>query len=84
MRKSQTTTFLLLLFYIRKLVLLENIFGKTYLYLYCYNLHYCFFTWQVIVNAVIPTSILIFLDIYGFVDAIIRSKILGHRLGTLT
>ena len=37
-----------------------------------------FFTWQVIGNAVIPTSIFI-----GIADAILRSKILDNRLGIL-
>ena len=42
---------------------------------------YCFFTWQVIGNAVTPTPIKTFI---GFADAILQSKILDNRLGILT
>ena len=47
-----------------------------------YKLHvlYRFFTWQVIGNVVTPMPIQIFI---GFVDAILRSKILDNRLGIL-
>ena len=80
MRKSQPTAFLLLLFLYRKIyILLENIFGKTQFILL--HLHYRFFTQQVIGNAVTPTPTQIFI---GFVDAILRSKILDNRLGILT
>ena len=73
-------SFLLLLFYIGKFIFCQ----KTYLEklsLYCYICFTVFFTWQVIGNAVTPTPIQIFI---GFVDAILRSKILDNRLGILT
>ena len=66
MRKSQTTAFLLLLFYIGKLIFSQ----KTYLE-----------KKQVIGSAVTPTPMQIFI---GFVDAILRSKILCNRLRILT
>ena len=44
-------------------------------------MHYRFPTWQVTGIAVTPTPIYIFI---GFADAILRSKILGNRLGVLT
>ena len=80
MRKSQITGFLLLLFYIGKFIFCQKIYiWKTQFVLL--HLHYRFFTQQVIGNAVTPTPIQIFI---GFVDAILRSKILGNRLGILT
>ena len=80
MRKSQITGFLLLLFYIGKFIFCQKIYiWKTQFVLL--HLHYRFFTQQVIGNAVTPTPIQIFI---GFVDSILRSKILGNRLGILT
>ena len=79
MRKSQTTAFLLLLFYIGKFILCQ----KTYLeklQFILLHLHYRFFTRQVIENVVTPTPIQILI---GFVDPILRSQILGKRLGIL-
>ena len=75
MRKSQTTTFSLLLFYIGKFIFCQKTYSEK-LYL-----HYRFFTWQVIKNTVTPKTIQILIV---FVDTIIRSKILGNRLGILT
>ena len=58
---------------------------KTYLEklsLYCYICFTVFFfTWQVIGNSVTPTPTQKFI---GFVDAILRSRILDNRLGFLT
>ena len=76
MRKSQTTAFILLLFYIGKLIFCYKIYLKK-ISLYCYIRTTC----QFIGNAVTPMLIQIFI---GFVDAIPRSKILGNRLGILT
>ena len=45
------------------------------------HLHCHFLMWQVTENAVTPTPIQIF---NGFADVILRFKILGNRLGTLT
>ena len=96
MRKSQVTAFLLLLFYIERLIFCQKIYLEKisvylyslyiYIYIYIYivyslHLHYYFFTWQVIGNAVTPKLIQIFI---GVLDAILRSKILGNRLGILT
>ena len=79
MRKSQTTGFLLLLFYIGKFIFCQKIYIWKIQFVLL-HLHYRFFTQQVIENAVTPTPIQIFI---GFVDAILRSKILGNRLGVL-
>ena len=79
MRKSQTTAFLSLLFYIGKLIFCQKTYLKK-LSLYCY-IRIVVFTWQVIGNAVAPTPIQIFID---FVCATLRSKIIGKRLGILT
>ena len=76
MRKSQTTAFILLLFYIGKLIFCYKIYLKK-ISLYCYIRTTC----QFIGNAVTPMLIQIFI---GFVDAIPRSEILGSRLGILT
>ena len=76
MRKSQTTAFILLLFYIGKLIFCYKIYLKK-ISLYCYIRTTC----QFIGNAVTPMLIQIFI---GFVDAIPRSKALGNRLGILT
>ena len=80
MRKSQTTAFPLLLFLeMKTYILLGNIFEETQFILL--HSHCRFFMWQVIGDAVTPTPIQIFI---GFVDAIIRSKMLGNRLIILT
>ena len=80
MRKSQITGFLLLLFYTGKFIFCQKIhIWKTQFVLL--HLHYRFFAQQVIRNAVTPTPMQIFI---GFVDAILRSKILSNRLGILT
>ena len=80
MRKSQTTAFPLLLFLeMKTYILLGNIFEETQFILL--HSHCRFFMWQVIGDAVTPTPIQIFI---GFVNAILRSKILGNRLGILT
>ena len=75
MRKSQTTTFSLLLFYIGKFIFCQKTYSEKL------HLHYRFFTWQVIKNTVTPKTMQILIV---FVDTIIRSKILGNRLGILT
>ena len=79
MRKSETTAFSFTFSNRKIYILLENIFGKTQFILL--HLLYRFFTWQVIGNSVTPTSIQ---KSTGFVDAILRSKILHNRLGFLT
>ena len=79
--KKSNNSFLLLLFYIGKFIFCQ----KTYLEklsLYCYICFTVFFfTWQVIGNSVTPTPTQKFI---GFVDAILRSRILDNRLGFLT
>ena len=81
-RKSQTTsnkyfftfnTFL----YRKNYILLENIFGKTYFIIL--HLHYSFFAWQVIGNAVIKQQ-----HPYRYALVLLWPKILGNRLGILT
>ena len=59
-------------------ILLENISGKT---VYIVTFALPFFTRQVMGNAVTPTLIEMLI---GLVDAILRSKILDNRLGSLT
>ena len=75
-KKSNHSFFPFTVLYRSIYILLENIFGKILL-----HLHNRFFTWHVIGNALKPTPIQIFI---GFVNAILRSKILGNRLGILT
>ena len=65
--------------YRKTYILLKSIFEETqFILLYS---HRRFFTWQVIGNAVTPTSIQIFI---GFLDTLPRSKIPGKRLRILT
>ena len=78
--KKSNNSFLLLLFHVGKLTFCQKLYLEKRS-LYCYICFTVFFTWQVIGNAVTPTLIQMFI---GFVDAILRSKILDSRLGFLT
>ena len=79
MRKGETQQ-LFTFFHVRKFTFCQ----KTYLeklslcYYICFTV---FFTWKIIGNAVTLAPIQMFI---GFVDAILRSKILDNRLGFLT
>ena len=78
-KKSNNSFFTFTFLYRKIYIFLDNIFGKTQFILL--HLHYHFFKWQVTESAATPTPIQIFID---FVDTILRSKILGNRLGILT
>ena len=78
--KKSNNSFLLLLFHVGKLTFCQKLYLEKRS-LYCYICFTVFFTQQVIENAVTPTAIQMFI---GYVDAILRSKILDNRLGFLT
>ena len=80
MRKSKTTAFYFYFFIQENLHFFRIHIWKNLVYIVTFALPF-FFTWQVIGNAVTPTPIYMFI---GFVDAILRSKILDNRLGFLT
>ena len=79
MRKSQATTFLLLLFYVGKFIICWKTYLENLVYIVTFSL--AFLTCKVIGNVVTLTFIQIF---SGFLDVILRSKILGNRLNILT
>ena len=80
-KKSNNSFFNFTFLYVGKktYILLEHIFEETqFLFLHS---HCRFFTQQVIGNAVTTNANI---DIPAFVEAILRSKILGNMLGNLT
>ena len=80
MRKSETTAFYFYFFMSEDLHFVRENIRKTLVYIITFALP-IFFTRQVIGNSVTPTPIQKFI---GFIDAILRSKILENRLGFLT
>ena len=75
MRKNETTAFYFYYFVQENLHFVRKHIWKNVVYIVT------FFFWQVIGNEVTPTPIQMFI---GFVDAILRPKILHNRLAFLT
>ena len=80
-QKSQTTVFYFCFFIQDNLCFVRKHVWKDFILFILLHLHYRFFTWQVIGNALTQTPIQIFI---GFVDAMLQSKILSNRLSILT
>ena len=77
MTKKSTSSFFYFYFFIQ-----ENLYFVTkHIWKNLVYIITVFFTWQVIGNVVTSTSMQLSI---GFVDAILRSKIFGNRLGILT